>query len=454
MSPSKPDAQTATPELRGTSGAPQFRTAETGTGKPTKLEAGPAAKAGTSAAPAGPAAAPAPSKPTPGQRDGPDSTTPSPQGPSTGNPNSEGTTPSKSDDPASPSTGTPSSPATDAQKKAGDDSAPRHTTTPAADRSSACPAVEVTACPSPPANRTSEETPNPGPWMLQPQPILLVSLAIAGALLLGYLLALYLARRERDKLAAAREEIAGALKMPHLSLSEVPAELKSLEAIMSGVLDENTALETKVKGLEERLQQTELGPEARRAAAAADCLSDAAKSAETLVSADPDFGSIAGALDLVAGLRRSADALRSFLKEPSLGTQIGRLLEQGDFDSSLTASAILEKYFSERFGWREARVGVKAADALLVSLLESASIQIVDVPILSVLGRHDIRDVQVSDRRGLRSIPAIQQRAARIARDLQPNEMLVVDCHKPGWISDRVGSRSPHLAIFDPASWT
>jgi hypothetical protein len=54
----------------------------------------------------------------------------------------------------------------------------------------------------------------------------------------------------------------------------------------------------------------------------------------------------------------------------------------------------------------------------------------------------------------MRFIPAVQQKAARIARDLAPNELLVVDCHRPGWISERLGSRPPALAIFDPASWT
>jgi hypothetical protein len=318
------------------------------------------------------------------------------------------------------------------------------------------PTVVTKECPAAPAGyASSAESGGSGPSIaLAPQAVVLVPLLIVVALLFGYLLARYLARRERNKLTDAQRAIGEALREPRISLSDVPTEIRSMENQMSGFHAKNIVLEEKIKDLEQRLKRQELGPDARRAAALSDCLDDAASSVESLAAGDADFGVVAEVLDLASGLRRSATALRNLPDDASFRTEVDHLLERGDLDSSLTASAILEKYFSERFSWREVRVSVKAADALLVSLLESIGNQIVDVPILSVVGRHDIRDMAVSDRRNLRSIPAIQQRAARIARELQSNEMLVVDWHKPGWISDRLGTRSPALAIFDPASWT
>jgi hypothetical protein len=289
---------------------------------------------------------------------------------------------------------------------------------------------------------------------LYPTPMLITALAVAAALILGYVLARYLARREHAMLVKAEREIGAVLKAPGLRLSDVPAELREFEKLMNKFSSEKFELEQRSQALHSQLMQADPGPDMRRAIALSDCLTDTAKSAEDLANVDPDFALVGRTLDLVSGLRRSADALKGLSRGPSFAAQLARLLDQGDLDVPLTVSAILEKYFSERSSWREICISARAADALLVSLLDRVGVRIVDVPILSIIDSADARDMQLSDRRELRSIPAIQQKAARIARELHPNELLVVDCHRPGWISDQLGSRAPHLAIFDPASWT
>ncbi|NPV19284.1 hypothetical protein [Bradyrhizobium aeschynomenes] len=289
---------------------------------------------------------------------------------------------------------------------------------------------------------------------LSPSPILLIGLAIVVALVLAYAGALYLARRERDALARARREIGEALKAPGIDLSEVPAELRAFEHQMNQLSAERFELEQKNGALERRLRQFDIGPDAKRAAAVSDCMLDVAAAAERLARLDPDFELVGRSMELTAGLQKAAEALKVIGASRPFATQLGELLEQGDLDAALTASAIFEKYFAERTSWRELRVGLRAVDALVVALLDRAGVQVVDVPVLSIVDSGEVRGMELSDRRGLRAIPAIQQKAARIARELRHNEVLVVDCHKPGWMSDRLGSRAPQLAIFDPASWT
>jgi hypothetical protein len=294
--------------------------------------------------------------------------------------------------------------------------------------------------------------PRPTSWGFE-WALILFALSIGFALIAAYFVTHYLTRREREDFEDAQRAIGEALGRPDLSIADAAKEINSINRLTSSNYEKNVALDKSLKEANERLKRATLGGEERRAAAVTDCLNDAAKAAEALAD-DADFQALGQALELVTGLRRCAEALSKLPGGSSVALQLGSLLEKGELDTALTASAVLENYFAERPDWRDVRIALRAADALLVSLLQTVGIQVVDVPILSVVGRNDIRGAAVSDRRGLRSIPTIQQRAARIARDLAPSELLVVDCHRPGWISDKIGSRPPGLAIFDPASWT
>jgi hypothetical protein len=273
------------------------------------------------------------------------------------------------------------------------------------------------------------------------------------ALIVASLAMILLMRGQRARMAFAQRRISEALRKPDLPLAAVPAEIRALEALMSGLQEKNIALSNDLSQSTERVKQAELSTEARWARAVADCLATTTKAVEALAG-DADFQRVALALDLSSGLPRCANELRNLPKGPSFAVQVGSLLERGELDPALTAYAVLDRFFSERSAWRQVRIDLRAADALLVALLDAIGIQIVRVPLLSVVGPSDIRDTVVSDLREMRFIPAVQQKAARIARDLAPNELLVVDCHRPGWISERLGSRPPALAIFDPASWT
>jgi hypothetical protein len=266
-----------------------------------------------------------------------------------------------------------------------------------------------------------------------------------------FLVSLLRWRRARARLSRSEQSIATALGKPGLKLRDAPAAIGRIEDLMADLFNQNGALRealAEAKGQPKK----EPGHGLKRVLAVADCLDEAAVAAEAL-KADVDFQSFERTLELTNGLRGCAKILRSLPDDPALDPELRDILERGTLDLVLTTRGLLDAYFSDRPSWRSIRAMVRAADALLVAALEARGIEIVQTSPLTVVSRSDLRDAVPADRRNLRYVQPIQQKAARLARNLGPTEFLVVDCHRPGWIFGQV-RRSPGLAIFDPASWT
>jgi hypothetical protein len=281
-----------------------------------------------------------------------------------------------------------------------------------------------------------------------------IAIGLGSALVISIfvlLLSLFRWRQARARLSRSEQSIAMALGKPGLKLRDVPAAIGRIEDLMADLFNQNGTLR---KALAEAKgqQKKEPGQGLKRMLAVADRLDEAAVAAEAL-KADADFQSFERALELTNGLRDCARILRSLPDDPALDQELRAILERGTLDLALTTQGLLDVYFSDRPSWRRVRAMVRAADALLVAALEAHGIEIVQTGPLTVVSRSDLRDAAPADRRNLRYVQPIQQKAARIARNLGPTEFLVVDCHRPGWIFGQV-RRSPGLAIFDPASWT
>jgi hypothetical protein len=120
----------------------------------------------------------------------------------------------------------------------------------------------------------------------------------------------------------------------------------------------------------------------------------------------------------------------------------------------LTLADFLDGYLSDRVSWRPLRVACRCAQTTLMLLFAHAQVEIILLEVLTIVHVNDLPGTPLADRRELRNIPFVQRIAARLARTLQDDECLIVDCHAPGWKSEDIGQRAPSFTIFDRSSWS
>jgi hypothetical protein len=291
------------------------------------------------------------------------------------------------------------------------------------------------------------------PQILSAAILFLSFLAVLG--LQGWYHARYIRRIEGD--------IAHALTLPRIQLDKVAKQIWALRA-ERGLQDSKPAAEDQEKlkeviarnaDLEESLRRRSFpGPDQARIMAAIACV-------DGVISelSGPDASPEVQFVDQTIGIRPALDTTKAFLQrlqtEPDFKTHLLTGLEHGEIDHALSTSNVLNTYFADHQDFRRVRIAYSSVEALLVSLLDSYGVQIVQPVILSVVSAAEISNVQAGDRRNLKKIPAIRNTAARIARNLESGEFLIVDCQAPGWISSGpVGRKPPHIAIFETSSWT
>jgi hypothetical protein len=263
------------------------------------------------------------------------------------------------------------------------------------------------------------------------------------------------------RLRAVERDIAQALQLERIKVADVADEIAQLQ---SDFIEETRKRDAdhrrQTKDLAARLAALQsqkssppaLDPDQLRSAAAIACVDDALNAMGA-----PDVG----AMDEALGLRPALESTRAFLGElqdrpaAEFATKLLTGLERGLLDHGLSTAGLLDTYFADRPAFRHARAAYRALESLLLLLLHNHGVQIVRPSLLSVISAAEIPSGQSGDRRNLRNVPAIRQAAARIARGLDPSEFLIVDCPAPGWVSSGpIGRRQPHIAIFEPASWT
>jgi hypothetical protein len=254
-------------------------------------------------------------------------------------------------------------------------------------------------------------------------------------------------------LGRLEEEIASALGRPGLRLPAVPAEIRDLEEATGNLLAENETLRRNLKDFARQVRRGEGDTIDTLVASAIVSLRTAQSGAEMLRN-DPDFAAVDQAIAVCAGISQTIGELESLAEIEDPGTLLPRLLENGQLNVALTVAGFLDAYFSDRDGWRRLRAGCRASEAAIVCALATLGVDVTFAPILGVYAPDALPGERVPDRRNIRKIPAVQRRAARLARSLGERDCLIVDCHVPGWISDKIGQRIPSLTIFDRSSWT
>jgi hypothetical protein len=263
------------------------------------------------------------------------------------------------------------------------------------------------------------------------------------------------------RLRVAEGEIAKALQLEQIGVGEVADEILELQTdFVEEIKKRETEHSRQTKELSARLAVVDsqrnsrppLGPDQTRSAAAIACVDDALNAMGA-----PDVRVV----DEAIGLRPALESTKSFLEGLQAGaatdfaTKLLTGLERGQLDHALSTASLLDTYFADRPAFRHARVAYRALESLLLALLHNHGVQIIRPSILSVISGPEIPSGQSGDRRNVRNVQTIRQTAARVARSLEPSEFLIVDCPAPGWISSGpIGRRQPHIAIFEPASWT
>jgi hypothetical protein len=266
-----------------------------------------------------------------------------------------------------------------------------------------------------------------------------------------------------SKVEAAEEDIAKALVLESIDLDEVGTEIRKLNRDFTGMVkDLNSAHEKDTADLRARLelseaknrQQQSLSPDQLRARAIVTCIDDAVQAfAAGVANADIRL------LDETIGMRAALEATRTLLENlatsSDFSNQLLAALDHGKLDHGLTTASLLDTYFADRVAFRHIRVAYRSLESLLISLLHGQDVYIQQPSLLSIISTADVPNLQAADQRNVRNIPLIRQTAARVARGLEPNEVLIVDCPAPGWSSTRpIGRRQPRIAIFESSSWT
>lgn len=256
----------------------------------------------------------------------------------------------------------------------------------------------------------------------------------------------------------AEREIGEALRKPGIALAGVAEEIRDLERKFVQVDGESRAqikqLEVSNADLHVQLSSLQRSPEQIRLEAAKACIGDAIQALATAPS-DPDFFILDQTFELRAALEDTLQHLSALPAGEGFVPALLDALERGRLDHVLTMPSFLDTYFVDRPRWATLNLAYASIERLLTGLLQSTGVQLVRTPLLSVVSAAEARGGDVGDRRNVKKIPAVRQTAARVARDLDPSELLVVDCHAPGWQSNhRIGSKSPGLALFEPATWT
>jgi hypothetical protein len=252
--------------------------------------------------------------------------------------------------------------------------------------------------------------------------------------------------QHEEELRQAEADIARALQLDE---PRVPFRLAAAE--IRKTLEEYEA-EFKAELAKRSRPAAPTAAQARNAAAIA-CVDDATAALDE-ANANPELQQ----LDQALGMGSALPAARSFLAQLQSATDFGGQLlsglERGELDHALSTANVLNSYFPDHPAVRRLRIAYNSLELLLLPLLDEQGVQILQPAILSVVGAAEIPNVQAGDRRNLKSIRAIRDAAAQIARELGPGEFLIVDCQAPGWVSTKIGRRQPLIAIFDPSSWT
>jgi hypothetical protein len=158
-------------------------------------------------------------------------------------------------------------------------------------------------------------------------------------------------------------------------------------------------------------------------------------------------------LQLDTALNEAITTLGQAAASSSRSPEFVRQLERGELDELLTIGPLLNAYFPANAELGIVPAALAAVNRLVCFILATCEVTIRIQRPLSIV---DVGTpgIEPFDRREVRRVEPIRERAAREARTLAEGKLLVVDCTRPGWSAPGKTSREPRSTIFDPASWT
>jgi hypothetical protein len=158
-------------------------------------------------------------------------------------------------------------------------------------------------------------------------------------------------------------------------------------------------------------------------------------------------------LSMEVNLVEAIKALERAAKATEGDSGLVQQLERGELDELLTIGPFLSAYFPSTPELGVVPAALAAVNQLVSFILAGDKVSIRIQRPLSVV-EIGTPGTEPFDRRQIRLVASIRERAAREARTLGEGQLLVVDCTSPGWTAPGRATREPRSTIFDPASWT
>lgn len=254
-------------------------------------------------------------------------------------------------------------------------------------------------------------------------------------------------RRERG-LRHIEGEVAEQLDQPGLRFEELPAAIAKLNADVSVVLEQIRSLEAE----QSRCSEADIAlPEALF-----ELILATVKSIDADIARHVDSPEVARLLDVLTPREHLQTVISRMSSEedfPAPGDILFTWLSEGVLDDVLTTGSFLDCYFADRHELIGIRAGYALAAGAVRWLLADRGIQVV---VIAPGSRVPVGtpDADSTDLRNVKQLAAVRDRARRMSRTLGERELLVVECRKPGWDSDRHGRRPPELNVYAPASWS
>jgi hypothetical protein len=261
--------------------------------------------------------------------------------------------------------------------------------------------------------------------------------------------------RQRKIIGGIERELAEILKLDKFSIEQTPKVLSRITSLANQLADRVDELDAAgkqppgMRGREQNHDQLR-----------ADLFDVAIAIVRRVVEVLRNYGSsnrlmtqLNASLSLEANLVEAVAALEKGASSAEGGSELVQQLERGELDELLTVGPLLSAYFPSSQELGIVPAALAAVNQLVTFILAQEKVTIKIQSPLSVV-EIGTPGIEPFDRRQIRLVEPVRERAARQARTLGDGQLLVVDCTRPGWTAPGRAAREPRSTIFDPASWT
>jgi hypothetical protein len=261
--------------------------------------------------------------------------------------------------------------------------------------------------------------------------------------------------RQRRIIGGIERELAEILKLDKFSIEQTPKVLSRITSLANQLADRVDELDAAGKQ-PPSMRGREQGHDQLRA----DLFDVAIAIVRRVVEVLRNYGSsnrlmmqLNASLSLEANLVEAVAALEKGASSAEGDSELVQQLERGELDELLTVGPLLSAYFPSNQELGIVPAALAAVNQLVTFILAQEKVTVKIQSPLSVV-EIGTPGIEPFDRRQIRLVEPVRERAARQARTLGEGQLLVVDCTRPGWTAPGRAAREPRSTIFDPASWT